>query len=770
MSNESTSFGIGASRVIHLSHFIPAICQRVDDPQTPWTLHNRRGHSAMNVAINSLKAECENYHMGYVGRCLGTDGKPIPLVEVEEKERIALKDVLIKEKGYIPVFFSEEEATAHYEGYCKTELWPMFHYMLEDFKEDITTQRKHWEGYVKVNQHFANAVAEFYKPGDLIWVHDYHLMLVPEMVRKLIPCTKIGFFLHAPFPSSEIFRCLPTRKEVLKGILAANLIGLQTYAYARHFSSTCTRVLGLESAPEGIDYHGSIVTVEVFPIGIDVEFCEKQRQSEAVLAKIKSLKEIYPGKKIIFGRDKLDQATGVLQKFKTFEHFLQKYPEWQGKVVLVQVSSSPQSLPNLEKKISEVVSRINATYGSLEFVPVHHFQHLIAREEYYGLLSIADVGLITSVRDGMNTTSHQFIICQSGNYSPLILSEFTGTAGALKDSIQVNPFNSSGAADAINEALTLSQEQKIIMHNELYKRVTTQDARYWARSLISSLEKCCASHDFSGPTPLLDIKAMQTAYKSAKKRLLFFDYDGTLTEIQSVPSAATPSKRMLEGLALLAKDSKNVVWIISGRDQKALTEWMGHIPNLGFSAEHGCFMKNPEDDFQNWINLAESIDLSWKDDVLEIFTYYTERTQGSFIEHKRASLAWHYRMADPDFGLFQAKECQNHLENAVANKLPLEILAGKKNIEVRPMAINKGEIVKRLLETHSDYDFIFCAGDDKTDEDMFRALKSTNPLEKLSDSINFSCAVGSPMKKTLAKWHVENPQDVINTIYAMTQA
>lgn len=747
-------------RVIHVSHYLPTICRRVNSTDQPWELHPRRGHSAMYIAIKSLNSECQNLHMGYIGTIQNEKQQIIKSEELSVADKLIIKDLLEKNQK-APVFYPSEEAAAHYEGYCKTELWPMFHYLLEDFKVDIKTQKKNWDGYVKVNQNFADAIIRQYQSGDYIWIHDYHLMLVPEMIREKISDAKIGFFLHAPFPSSEIIRCLPTRSEILKGVLASNLVGFQTYAYARHFTSTCTRILGLESAPGGIDNHGSLVNVKVFPIGIDVAMSEKYRQSTEVLTKIKSLKEIYPNRKIIFGRDKLDQATGVLQKFMSFETFLHNYPEWQGKVVLIQVSSSPHSCPSLEKKISEVVSRINTTFGSLEFVPVHHFQHPIEKEEYYGLLSIADVGLITSVRDGFNTTSHQFIICQRNNHSPLILSEFTGTAGSLQGAILVNPFNSSGTAEAINKALTMSQDEKVALHSELYKRVTTQDATHWARSFISSLEEVCAAHNFSLSTPCLDIKLLRTSYGNAKKKLLLFDYDGTLTEIRSIPSDAVPSEKMLKGLKQLTADSSNVVWIISGRDQKALNEWMGDVPNLGLSAEHGCFMKYPDTPEQEWVNLAESIDLGWMEDVLKIFIYYTERTQGSFIEQKRASLTWHYRNADPEFGSFQAKECQNHLENAVASKLPVEILVGKKNLEVRPKEINKGEIVKRLLQSHPDCDFVLCAGDDRTDEDMFRVLNSLS----IPEFNLFSCTIGPPSKKTLARWHLDSPQDIINAIY-----
>ncbi|KAF9182961.1 threalose-6-phosphate phosphatase [Haplosporangium sp. Z 767] len=684
-------------------------------------LEPRRGHSAMYSGIMSLNKDLETIQIGWVGELADQDGYIVPSKSLTEKHKQSLKNKLWQQAKVVPIFLEDSRAAGHYEGYCKTVLWPLFHYLLWEEATDGRIETKNWDDYVAVNQTFTDAIVEQYQPGDIVWIHDYHLLLVPHMLRQKLPGAAIGVFIHAPFPSSEIFRCLPKRVEVLNGLLGANQIGFQTYSYARHFISCCTRVNGYESTPRGVDAMGSTVWVGTFPIGIDAERVERQRKAPGVLPKMDAIRKTYKGKRIIVGRDKLDLVKGVQQKLQAFEKFLNDYPEMQGEVVLIQVTSPPLvENPKLEAKIAELVAHINGTYGSLNFTPVHHYHQHIDRDEYYALLSVADIGLITSVRDGMNTTSLEYIMCQSENHGPLILSEFTGTAGSLGGALMVNPWDYQGVARVIYDALNLTEEDKIARHSQLHKHVLSHTAQFWAKSFISELILNVGTWDQSTPTPYLDTSIMVDEYKSAKKRLLMFDYDGTLTPIRKTPGAAVPQEHMLKALTALAKDPNNVVWVISGRDQNVLEEWLGGIENLGFSAEHGSFMRQPGS--KKWVNLTESLDMSWKNDVIEIFTYYTERTQGSFIEHKRSSLTWHYRMADPEFGAFQAKECQNHLENAVLSKLPVEILVGKKNLEVRPTVVNKGEIVKRLLSQHPEAEFVLCAGDDKTDEDMFRAL------------------------------------------------
>ncbi|KAG0224637.1 threalose-6-phosphate phosphatase [Actinomortierella wolfii] len=693
-------------------------------PDGDLILETRRGHSALYSGIKSLEKDLETIQIGWVGELADQDGYVVPSKCLTESHKAAIKQKLWEKEKVVPIFLEDARAAGHYEGYCKSVLWPLFHYLLWDEATDGRIEKKNWDDYVFVNQRFTDAIIEQYQPGDIVWIHDYHLLLVPHMLRQKLPSAAIGVFIHAPFPSSEIFRCLPKRVEVLNGLLGANQIGFQTYSYARHFISCCTRVNGYESTPRGVDAQGSTVWVGTFPIGIDAERVERQRKAPGVLPKMKAIRETYAGKRIIVGRDKLDLVKGVQQKLLAFEKFLKDYPEMQGQVVLIQVTSPPLvENPKLEAKIAELVAHINGTYGSLNFTPVHHYHQHIDRDEYYALLSVADIGLITSVRDGMNTTSLEYIMCQSEHHGPLILSEFTGTAGSLGGALMVNPWDYQGVAKVIYDALNLSEEDKKTRHSQLLKHVLAHTAQFWAKNFISELILNVGTWDQSTPTPYLDLNIITEKYHNAKKRLLMFDYDGTLTPIRKTPGAAVPQEHMLKALTALAADPKNIVWVISGRDQKVLEEWLGSVENLGFSAEHGSFMRQPGT--KKWTNLTESLDMSWKNDVIEIFTYYTERTQGSFIEHKRSSLTWHYRMADPEFGAFQAKECQNHLENAVLSKLPVEILVGKKNLEVRPTIVNKGEIVKRLLAQHPDVEFVLCAGDDKTDEDMFRALATS---------------------------------------------
>ncbi|KAF8985453.1 threalose-6-phosphate phosphatase [Entomortierella lignicola] len=688
-------------------------------------LHPRRGHSALYSGIRTLGKAYETIQIGWVGEIADQDGYIVPCKNLTEKHKNNIKEKLWQKDKVVPIFLDDDKATGHYEGYCKRVLWPLFHYILWEEATDGRTEKKSWDDYVFVNQQFADAIAEQYQAGDIVWIHDYHLLLVPHLLRQKLPSAAIGVFIHTPFPSSEIFRCLPKRVEVLNGLLGANQIGFQTYSYARHFISCCTRVNGYESTPRGVDASGSTVWVGTFPIGIDAERVEAQRKAPGVLPKIEALKKTYKGKRIIVGRDKLDQVKGVQQKLHAFEKFLNDYPELQGEVVLIQVTSPPLvENTKLEAKIAELVAHINGTYGNLNFTPIHHYHQHIDRDEYYALLTVADIGLITSVRDGMNTTSLEYIMCQSESQGPLILSEFTGTAGSLGGALLVNPWDYQGVARVIYDALNISDEDKHARHAQLHKHVLKYTAQSWAQNFITELLRNVSTWDQSTPTPYLDLSVIVHKFNSAKKRLLMFDYDGTLTPIRKTPGAAIPQEHMLKALTALANDPKNIVWVISGRDQKALEEWLGDVENLGFSAEHGSFMRQPGS--KKWVNLTESLDMSWKNDVIEIFTYYTERTQGSFIEHKRSSLTWHYRMADPEFGAFQAKECQNHLENAVLSKLPVEILVGKKNLEVRPTTVNKGEIVKKLLLLHPDAEFVMCAGDDKTDEDMFRALAVSN--------------------------------------------
>ncbi|KAI0754189.1 trehalose 6-phosphate phosphatase [Daedaleopsis nitida] len=794
------------------------------ESSSQWAVNVRYGHSAMVSGIDSLAATHEQIFVGWTGDIESastagaqssgqdtpgpSDPAPtkVPAASLAEEDKKELEGLLenyqsrddIKDGKaihYVPVWLDDKDAHGHYDGYCKQTLWPLFHYLLwQDVATEYASADTHWAPYAAVNAAFSRRVAEVYRPGDLIWIHDYHLLLVPSLLRQSLPDAAVGLFVHTPFPSSEVFRCLPRRKEILDGMLGANLICFQTYSYSRHFTSSCIRVCGYEAtARGGIDVQGHVAAIGYCPVGVDADRVAKDTLRPGIQPKLEALRALYEGKKIIVGRDKLDVVKGVVQKLRAFEKLLQDYPQWIGNVVLIQVTSPALSdSPKLERQVSEIVAHINGEYGSLDFIPVHHYHQTIKKDEFYALLSVADLGVITPLRDGMNTTSMEFVIAQERTKkSPLVLSEFMGISSNMTETLQINPWNLSEVAAAMHRALTMSDAEKLRRHQHLYKTVTTNTSHTWAAMLAKKLLERLGSTNMAHQTPFIPKGELEHHYMKAKKRLFLFDYDGTLAPIVKLPSAAVPSKETLQALETLTADPRNVVYIISGRDGEFLEQHLGHIKNLGMSAEHGGFIREPGQ--STWSNFTEALDMSWMQEVLEIFKYYTERTTGSHIEVKKSSITWHYRSADPEWGLFQCHQCQDLLENNLARKRPIEVLVGKKNLEVRPLAVNKGEIVKRILYFNPDAEFIFCAGDDKTDEDMFRSLllfpQTTGPEtpERVSlepplsvtllagaeadnyqpvelaierDAV-FTTAVGHSSKRTLAVWHVTAPEEVV---------
>lgn len=660
-------------------------------PGNDWELNPRRGTSALFDSFSYLASSSSPWNhilVGWTGEIsnatptasLATQApmnraaapipvdpkKPTPVpqqptgMRVGREDRERLERQLERDHGgkIVPVWLVDEvdegkdefvlKSQSHWRTYAEHELYTMLHYKQNE-PADGRAARKSWADYYRMNKLFADRILEIYKPGDIIMVHDFYLLLLPSLLRQRLPNIYIGFFLHVPFPSSEFYRCLSRRKEVLEGVLGANMIGFQSYSYSRHFSSCCTRVLGFDSSTAGVDAYGAHVAVDVFPIGINAVSTQRQAFGDPEIdERYKDLREMYAGKKIIVGRDRLDAVRGVVQKLQAFELFLERYPEWRGKVVLIQVTSpsgvrtdrGDGAQEKMVNKISDLAAKINGTYGTLDFTPVRHFPQYLSREEYFALLRLADIGLITSVRDGMNTTSMEYVICQKDNHGPLILSEFSGTSGSLTGAIHINPFDFSGVADAINDALKLSPEQRAEQHQRLFQHVVSNNVQNWTNSFLKRLMTNLSSFDQSFATPALDRAKLLYQYRVAKKRLFMFDYDGTLTPIVKDPQAAIPSDRVIRTLKTLSADPNNSVWIISGRDQAFLDEWMGHISELGLSAEHGSFMRHPGS--EEWENLTDKTDMSWQQEVLDIFQQYTDKTQGKLSTSPRVEglLIW----------------------------------------------------------------------------------------------------------------------------------
>ncbi|ORY33530.1 hypothetical protein BCR33DRAFT_856189 [Rhizoclosmatium globosum] len=554
----------------------------------------------------------------------------------------------------LPVFLTADEIDGHYNQFCKQVLWRPFHYQLPDYPKGQAFEERSWKQYVAVNRKFAEVIIANHQPNDIVWVNDYHLMLVPQMVRQAIPNATIGFFLHIPFPSSEIFRCLHVRKQILEGILGADLVGFQTYSFLRHFLMTCTRLLSLDSTPRGIQLENKAVKVGIFPIGINVDALNIKRNRLEVNEMIVALREKYQGMKVLIGRDKNDLVKGVRQKMLAFELFLSERKEFQSKVVLIQVALSTTEENENESQVNEIVSRINSKFGTIEYLPVVYLQQNISFSHYLALLSIADACLITSLRDGMNLTSHEYVVCQQEKK-------------ALSSSVNLPEHTQSWVQHFVSEIPKVHEE----------------------------LERMDTSH-----IPLLETGVVVKAYQASTKRIFFLDHDGTISHHvpdHQVDEFVETDASVVALVRALASDPQNLVYVMSGRGRKELIQFVG-IPNVGLCAENGCFVLYANQN--KWHTMLTDQDLSWRKQVVDIFEYYTDRTPGSSIQQNEISIIWHFGRADSGFGSWQALECQNHIQNALGSQYPITILAKKKKIEICPRNVNKGRICRRILEHH----------------------------------------------------------------------
>lgn len=463
------------SDVIVVSNRLPITIKR--SPTGEYTYNVSSG--GLVSALSGLKKKTNFRWFGWPG------------VELPEAEQPKVSSEILEKYNCVPVFLSDDLADLHYNGFSNSILWPLFHYHPGEMNFDEAA----WDAYSEANRTFAKVVAAAAKDGDLIWVHDYHLMLLPAMLREELEGTgknvRIGFFLHTPFPSSEIYRILPVRKQVLLGVLSCNLIGFHTYDYARHFLSSVSHILGLPTSPNTIDFEGHTITVGAFPIGIDPEKFTEGLAQPVTQKRIAGLKKQFEGVEVIVGVDRLDYIKGVPQKFHAFEVFLDTHPEWIGKVVLVQVAvpsrEDVEEYQNLRSVVNELVGRINGRFGTIEFTPIHFLHKSVDFEDLIALYAISSVCLVSSTRDGMNLVSFEYVACQEENHGSLILSEFTGAAQSLNGAILANPWNIEELSNCIYESLTLSDEKRKRNFELLSGYISKYTSGFWGLSFVKEL-------------------------------------------------------------------------------------------------------------------------------------------------------------------------------------------------------------------------------------------------------------------------------------------
>nr|GMD26291.1 probable alpha,alpha-trehalose-phosphate synthase [UDP-forming] 9 [Ipomoea batatas] len=796
-SNDGDSDGTSSicrDRKIVVSNMLPLHAQR-DKGTSKWCFSLDKDSLLLQLK-DGFSPETEVIYVG----CLKAD------IEPSEQEEVAQR--LLDDFNCVPTFLPPDVQKKFYYGFCKQYLWPLFHYMLPMCPDHGDRyDRQLWQAYVSANKLFADKVMEVVNPeDDYIWVHDYHLMVLPTFLRKRYHRVKLGFFLHSPFPSSEIYRTLPVRDEILKGLLNCDLIGFHTFDYARHFLSCCSRMLGLDYESKrghiGLDYFGRTVYIKILPVGIHMGRLESVLNQPSTFDKVKEIQEQFKGKKVILGVDDMDIFKGISLKLLAFEQLLQQHQDLQGKLVLVQIvnpaRSSGKDVQEAKRETYSTAKRINELYGHPSYEPVILIDHPAARYEKTAYYAVAECCIVNAVRDGMNLVPYKYIVCRQGSpgmdeamgikagsprTSMLVVSEFIGCSPSLSGAIRVNPWDIEAVAEALNVAITMSDSEKQLRHEKHYRYVSSHDVAYWARSFMQDLERACKDHyskrcwgiglglgfrviSLSPSFRKLSNDHIVSSYKRTNRRAIFLDYDGTIVPQSSI--VKSPSAEVIHFLNALSNDPKNTVFIVSGRGRSSLCEWLEPCERLGLAAEHGYFIRwNKSSDWE-----CMTADTEWKQIVEPVMKQYTDATDGSSIETKESALVWHHQDADPDFGSCQAKELLDHLENVLANE-PAVVKRGQQIVEVKPQGVTKGlaaeKVLLMMVNGGRPPDFVMCIGDDRSDEDMFEGIiKMVSGLSISTAPEMFACTVGR--KPSRARYYLDDTADVVRLLQGLATA
>lgn len=702
----------------------------------PLSIENKEGQiiykpsaGGLATGLSSIYKEQDNIWIGWPG---------IHIASPVDQQRI-YRD--LRKENMHPIFLAQKDIEDYYEGFCNKTIWPNFHY----FTHYGIYKSWMWEAYQRVNQLFCEEVLSFAKDGDTIWIHDYQLMLLPNLLRKHLPNAKIGYFNHIPFPSYEIFRMLPCREELLTGLLGADLIGYHTYDDMRHFLSAVTRIIGLNHTMGELRQEERVITVDAFPLGIDYQKYAHAANSTATLEKIDAYKTFIKNGRLILSIDRLDYSKGIPNRLRGFSLFLNRHPEYIGKVTLVMVvvpsRVNVKEYKELKEYLDKLVGEINGKYGTMDWSPVLYFYRSLSFVELSALYRMSSIALITPLRDGMNLVCKEYIASRLDHTGVLILSEMAGSAKELTDAMLINPNSIPQIVNAIKTALEMPVKEQVKNMKKMQTHLKRYDVNHWVKGFMKQLNytKELQAKQTIKQLNSKQTKEIQAAFQAAKQPIIFLDYDGTLMPFSQNPDEVFPDKTLIDLLLQLCEVTKVV--IISGRDKKSLAQWFKNLP-VDIIAEHGVWFKKQGESWKKASNLEQG----WKKDIRPILELYVDRTPGSFIEEKDYSLVWHYRKADIEFGALRARELTSNLQYFTKN-MKIQVMEGDKIIEIKNASINKGKAAARWLKL-APWDFIFAIGDDRTDEDTFQVMPPTA----------YTVKVG--FKTTHAQYQVKSTKDV----------
>jgi trehalose 6-phosphate synthase/phosphatase len=680
----------------------------------PVTAQMAGGRVHLGRASGGLATGLRPYHEGSNGLWIGWPGD----VSQWTAEQRADLEGQLHSRHIVPVWLSTDDVERYYHGFANRVLWPLFHYLIDRVPVDAVG----WDAYRQVNDRFADAVAREYRSGDTIWVHDYQLMLLPALLRDRLPSARIGFFLHIPFPSSELFRVLPWRSEILAGLVGADLLGFHTFAYLRHFLASLLHVDGVESDIDHVRIDGREVQLGVFPMGVDAAEFSQVAELPAVQAKVDALKRDAGERRILLAVDRLDYTKGIPRRLQAIERLLDQHPGLRDQIRYIQVAvpsrGGVDSYQRFKRQVEETVGRLNGKWGTLGSTPVHYIHRHVSQDELVALFRAADAMLVTPLRDGMNLVAKEFVASRVDDGGVLVLSEFAGAAAELDGALTINPYDVDAMAAAFHRALSMSIDERQARMRRLRSRVQEHDVHAWASGFLSRLTAArpCAT-DKSGARPEPAISSLVSAALEGRPIRLLVDYDGTLVPIARSPELAAPDDEVLSLLASLASVQRFRLEIVSGRPRTTLDRWFGHL-SVGLSAEHGFWYRSCPGCAWEAISDVPVDSLRRIERILEQFV---DETPGTHVEKKTASVAWHYRGAAREFGARQAHELRMLLGDVLSNQ-PFEVIEGKKTIEVRLRGVSKALAARRAVTECEPNALLVAIGDDRTDNDLFRAL------------------------------------------------
>ncbi|HSX35073.1 MAG TPA: bifunctional alpha,alpha-trehalose-phosphate synthase (UDP-forming)/trehalose-phosphatase [Candidatus Saccharimonadales bacterium] len=696
------------------------------------------------TAMSSVGQDRDKVWMGWPG--IASDDLTVADKRVITRE--------LRKYNCVPVFLSQKQITGYYDGYANATIWPLFHY----FQNQALYDTAFWEPYKEVNRVFQRAVVRHANPSATIWVHDYHFMLLPRLLRQELPASTIGFFLHIPFPSYEVFRILPHRVELLRGLLGADLVGFHTYDYARHFISSVQQMLGYETKLGSVITNTREITVDVFPIGIDYQKFVDALQNPIVKKEMQQLREHYDKQKLIISVDRLDYSKGIVGRLEAFDSFLERHPNYIGKVTLVVVAvpsrTDVDAYKQLRDTIELTVSRINGKYATMGWSPISYQYKNLPFEQIVALYALADIALVTPLRDGMNLVAKEYVAAKAKRTGVLILSEMAGASNELAEAIRVNPYDTNDIVRALEKALKMPATQQKSNLVAMQGRISRYSVTRWANDFIEQLARAkvmSAGTTRQNLSPPAQGKLLES-YTQAKTRLFLLDYDGTLKDYVAPASKdrARPARSLLSRLSELAADPRNRVCIISGRTRTVLQAWFGALP-LTLVAEHGAWIRHDGEWKKADIDFGK-----YKKKLLPIMQGYAERTPGTTVEEKDFALVWHYRGVTPELAYVRKVGLKHDLRVALA-EADVDVFEGNKILEVKPRSISKGVLATEILN-HTSADFVLCAGDDYTDEDMFMALPSSAWTIKVGPGA------------TQARHHIESVDDMVSLLAKLASA